>query len=98
VDQEKPPGKLSVYQSHEVIKNAERVELCKKLGYKEPVAVTDTEGAVSAAAPRGVATPTLQDAVGCARDAAELPLLEWDELQQLKAPLDADPEAVMTWA
>jgi hypothetical protein len=78
--------------------DAQQMELYRKLGYKGHLPITDTEEALSFAAPGSAAAPRHMEAAERARDVAELPLLELDDLQQLKAQLDTDPEAVLTWA
>jgi hypothetical protein len=72
--------------------DAQQALLYRKLGYQGPMAVNDDEAALSFAAPGhpGTSGPT--------GEAAELPLLELSDVQQLRAHLDADPEAVLAWA
>jgi hypothetical protein len=78
--------------------NAQQVELYRTLGYKGPLPVTDSAEALSSAAPGSAAAPRHLEPAERVRDVAELPPLDLDELQHLQAQLDADPEAVLTWA
>jgi hypothetical protein len=78
--------------------DAQQIELYRKLGYKGPLPMAESEEGLSFAAPGGTVAPISLETAEAARDMAELPPLELHELQQLKAQLDADPEAVLTWA
>jgi hypothetical protein len=72
--------------------DAQQAALYRKLGYQGPMAVKDEEVAVSFGAPGDL------DTSGPTGEVAELPLLELSDVQQLRAHLDADPEAVVAWA
>jgi hypothetical protein len=72
--------------------DAQQAVLYRKLGYQGPMAVNDEEAAVPFTAPGHLPTS------GPTGEAAELPLLELSDVQQLRAHLDADPEAVLAWA
>jgi hypothetical protein len=78
--------------------DAQQAALYRKLGYQGPLPVRDGEAALSFVPPEGAAAPEPPDTLGLGPEAAELPPLELADVQQLRAHLDADPEAVLAWA